>query len=220
MSAQALKLYQSSVGKKVLMAVSGVIWVGFLVLHLYSNLHIFAGKDVLNNYYEALEESVVQLWGVRAVLLGSILVHVISAFSLVWQNKKARTKGYQVQNCTATTYAARTMRWSGPILLMYIVFHLSHFAGGLFQDSSLAEDDVYGRMVTSFSVAPISFFYMLAFVCLGVHVYHGAWSFFQSLGLYHNKYNPLKRTLAGLVTLLLIGGYLSIPVAVLLGIIK
>lgn len=219
---QTISFYRTSIGKKFLMALSGLVWFGFLAAHLYSNLHIYGGPKVMNDYYEGLESSPLLFWGVRVVLLSSILIHIVSAFQLVQRNRMARAKGYRIHKTAATTYAARTMALSGPILLLYIIYHLLHLTVGVAMPAGAPhiEDDVYHNIVRSFSVPYVSAAYLLAFGAVGIHLYHGAWSFFQSLGLNHSKYNAYKRIFAAAVTLVIVGGYVSIPVAVLAGWLK
>lgn len=222
MSNPIFNLYKTSIGKKIIMGVSGFVWFGFLVGHLYSNLHLYAGPESMNAYYAGLKSSPLLFWGVRAVLLATIVVHIVIAYQLVKMSWSARERGYQRYRCAATTYAARTMRWSGPILFFYIVYHLLHLTVGVAMPGPTPHDeyDVYSNVVRSFSYWYVSAAYIVAMLALGLHLYHGVWSFFQTIGANHPKYNPLRRAFATLVTVAIIGGYVSMPIAVLAGLLK
>ena len=226
MSAQQLRFYQTTLGKKVIMAISGVILIGFVIGHMAGNLQVFLelveegkGKTKLDEYAAFLHSIPALLWGTRVVLLISVFAHFFSAFSLWKQNKRARPQGYRISVSRASTYAARTMRWGGVIVLLFIVYHLLHLTVG-----SVGPEVVYGKVydnvVRGFSNPSVAGFYILAQLCLGLHLYHGVWSLMQTIGFNHDKYNALRRKLAAGVSLLVTGGNVSIPVAVLVGLLK
>ncbi len=223
MSANAIRLqgraahfWSATLGKKAVMAMTGVILVGFVVVHLLGNLQVFAGPDKFNNYAHTLESVPAVLWGARATLLTAVFLHIWSAFSLWRLKAEARPVGYQKQKAIVSTYASRTMYWSGPILLLFIVYHLLHFTVGV-GGTRFVEDEPYDNLVAGFRVIPIALFYILAMGCLCYHLFHGIWSMFQTLGLQHPKYTPLLRVLAKVVAIALFLGFSSIPLAVMLG---
>lgn len=218
MSAKQLSFYQTTLGKKVVMAISGVILIGFVVGHMAGNLQIFLGQEKLDAYAEFLHSMPALLWAARIVLLVSVFAHFISAFSLWKINKAARPRGYARSVSQATTYAARTMRWGGVIVLLFIVYHLLHFTVGAVGQVEFGK--VYQNVVTGFSDPLVAGFYILAQLCLGLHLYHGTWSLMQTLGLNHDKYNATRRKLAAGVSLLVTAGNISIPVAVLAKLIQ
>lgn len=221
MSAQQLSFYQTTIGKKVVMAISGVVLIGFVIGHMAGNLQIFLGKEKLDAYAEFLHSMPAVLWGARVVLLASVFAHFWSAFSLWKLNKAARPQNYKIQVSQATTYAARTMRWGGVIVLMFIIYHLLHLTvGAPVAGYEIKHGEVYANVVNGFSNPAISGFYILAQACLGLHLYHGTWSLMQTLGLNHDKYNAMRRKIATGVSLLITVGNISIPVAVLAGLLS
>lgn len=226
MSAQQLRFYQTTLGKKVVMAVSGVILIGFIIGHMAGNLQIFLelvepglGKVKLDEYAAFLHSLPALIWGTRIVLLISVIAHFLSAFSLWKQNNRARPRGYKISVSRTTTYAARTMRWGGVIVLLFITYHLLHLTAGQVGPEVIF-GKVYDNVVRGFSNPVVAGFYILAQLCLGLHLYHGVWSLMQTMGLNHDKYNALRRKLAAGVSLLVTGGNVAIPVAVLAGLLK
>ena len=221
MGAHQLSFYQTTLGKKVVMAISGVILIGFVLGHMAGNLQIFLGPEKLDAYAEFLHSMPALLWGTRVVLLVSVFAHFLSAFSLWKQNKAARPRGYAKQVSQATTYAARTMKWGGVIVLLFIAYHLLHLTvGAPVAGYEIVHGKVYANVVHGFSNPAIAGFYILAQVCLGLHLFHGTWSLMQTLGLNHDKYNPLRRNIATGVSLLITIGNISIPVSVLTGLLS
>jgi len=214
-------LYQATIGKKAVMAATGVILVGFVVGHMLGNLQIYLGPDAINEYSAFLHKTAGLLWGTRVLLLASVVLHIGCAWSLTRRNIAARPQAYKQRKDLATNYAARTMRWSGPILLLFIVYHLLHLTIGVtpgeYQHSST---DVYSNVVSGFQVIPVSAFYILAMLALGLHLFHGIWSMFQSLGIEHPRYNRLRRRLAWGITAIVVVGNISIPVAVMTGLVS
>jgi succinate dehydrogenase / fumarate reductase cytochrome b subunit len=207
--------FGSTIGKKVVMAVTGVVLVGFVVAHMAGNLQLYLGPEAMNAYGHALREIAhgAGLWVARGVLLACVVLHIWAATSLTLQSRAARPVGYRKLSFTESTYASRTMRWSGPILLLFILYHLAHFTTGQ-AHPQFVEGDVFGNVVVGFRSGPVVFFYMAAMLALGLHLYHGTWSMLQTLGLSHPRYNPWRHALATLVTLLVVGGNLSFPLAV------
>ena len=227
MATKALTLYSTSIGKKAVMAVSGVIMLGFAVGHLSGNLKAYAGPEEFNEYSAWLHSIPALLWGTRLALLFAFTAHIASAFSLWTRNRAARKSRYQKKVDVATDYAAKTMYMTGPILLFYVLFHLAHLTlgGKLFGDAAMfgiegytwEDSNPYNNMVRGFQHWPIVIPYVLGVLALGTHLFHGIWSMFQTFGASHPRYDQLRRDLAiGLAALLTLG-FLSLPIAVQAG---
>ncbi|HEY3741013.1 MAG TPA: succinate dehydrogenase cytochrome b subunit [Bryobacteraceae bacterium] len=223
MSANAIRLdgrparfWTSTNGKKAVMALSGIVLVGFVVVHLLGNLQVFAGADKFNAYAHALKGMAPLLWTVRLMLLAAVCLHIWSAFSL-WRIKaEARPIGYVTKKTIASTYASRTMYWSGPILLLFIIYHLMQFTIGI-GGTRFIQDEAYDNLVAGFEVPAVSVFYIIAMGCLCLHLYHGVWSMLQTLGIQHPKYTPVLRVLAKVLAVAVFLGFTSIPLGVMLG---
>ena len=213
-------LRTTTIGKKVLMAVSGVVWFGYVIGHLLGNLQIYAGPQRINAYAEFLHHWPTVLWGTRLLLVVAIVTHVAASTQLALRNFSARPVAYAMKNDLATTYAARTMLWSGPILLLFIGYHLAHLTFGLTPEFDYDPHDVYGNVVSSFSIWWLAAWYVFAQVALCLHLYHGAWSFLQTLGANHPRYNAWRRRFAAAASLAIFVGYVSIPVSVMTGILR
>jgi succinate dehydrogenase cytochrome b subunit len=211
---RAISLYRSSIGKKYIMAVTGVIGYGFVLGHMTGNLLMFQGPEKMNAYAEFLQSLGGVLWAVRLTLLTALVLHVVASYQLTRMSLVSRPVRYEHWKDVSSSYASRTMRWSGPILLLFIIYHLLDFTIGK-TNPNFVPGDAYGNVIASFSVWYISAFYVIAMVALGIHLYHGSWSMFQSLGLINPKFDPLIRKLTMLITVLIIGGFLSIPIAVI-----
>ena len=210
------RAYASTVGKKYAMAVTGVILFLFVVLHMLGNLQVFLGRDALNGYARLLRVEPALLWTARLVLLAAVTVHVVAAVQLTLRNWAARPVGYAKQQYLATGYAARTMVWSGPIIAAFVVYHLLHLSIGTMHPD-FVDGDVYHNVVVGFSVWYVTTFYMLAQVLLGLHLYHGLFSLFQSLGASHPSYDRWRQPLALAAAAVIVLGSCSIPAAVLVG---
>ncbi|MGH9722047.1 MAG: succinate dehydrogenase cytochrome b subunit [Bryobacteraceae bacterium] len=211
--------YQAPIGKKVVMAVTGVILFVFVIGHLIGNLQIFLGPEKLDAYAVALRTMPALLWIARIGLLAAVILHIAAAVQLTALKNTARPSGYAKQTPIASSYASRTMMWSGPILGAFVVYHLLHFTFGAahpdFRDLA-----PYHNIVAGFRQIPVALAYIVAMVMLGFHLYHGAWSMFQSLGINHPRYDAALRRFAAIVTGFLVAGNISIPVAVLTGLVK
>jgi succinate dehydrogenase / fumarate reductase, cytochrome b subunit len=221
---RSIGLYQTVVGKKFVMAISGIVLYGFVVGHLAGNLQVYLpnGEAAINNYAKFLKSLGGALWAVRGVLLLAVLAHIYSAFSLWSRNRAARPQAYAVKKTKRTgwaAYASRTMYLSGPILLCFIVYHLLHFTTGTVH-GQFVEGEVYRNLVTGFQNPLASGFYILSMLMLGYHLVHGVWSMFGSLGFSHPEYQSHLRLLATASAAGLMLGNISIPVSVLLGIIR
>jgi succinate dehydrogenase / fumarate reductase cytochrome b subunit len=211
--------FASTLGRKVVMAVTGVILFGFVLGHMAGNLLLYRGPEALNAYAEGLRHIPAGLWGARAVLLLSVLLHIWAAVSLTKSNASARPKGYARRKDTAATYASRTMVWSGPLIALFIVYHLLHFTIGSVH-AQFIPGDVYHNVVTGFQNPLISGFYIVAMLALALHLYHGVYSMTQSVGLNHPQINSYRRGFAALFTTVVVVANISFPLAVLAGIVK
>jgi len=212
--------FGSTVGKKVVMGATGVVLFGFVFAHMVGNLQIFMGAEALNAYSEFLHEFLhgMGLWLARGTLLAAVGLHIWAATSLTLASWKARPLGYRETEPRESTYASRTMRWSGPLLLLFIVYHLLHLTTGTVH-GSFVPGDVYHNVVAGFRVWPVSAFYIAAMVALGFHLWHGVWSMLQSLGLSHPRWNPFRRAFATVFTVVVIVANISFPIAVLVGLV-
>jgi succinate dehydrogenase / fumarate reductase cytochrome b subunit len=214
-----LRFYRSTVGKKILMAVSGIIGILFLILHMLGNLQIFEGAAKINGYgailHGPLEEVVLAQ---RVVLIVAVLVHVLMAYQLTMRARAARPAGYARRKSQVATLASRTMRVGGVLLLIFIPVHILHFTTGDIRPAGVyTEGDVYGNAVASFHVPWVVAFYVLAMLALGLHLYHGAWSSVRTLGLSARKPHPLHRPVAMVLAAALWLGFTIVPVAIAMG---
>jgi succinate dehydrogenase / fumarate reductase cytochrome b subunit len=232
-----LTLYRSSIGKKAIMAISGLAGIGFLVLHMYGNLKVFEGPEYFNNYAAGLRTLGAPvfgyshlLWIARLGLIAAIVLHVMAAYQLTRQDwaGRPRQNRYVQKKDVQATYASRTMRWGGVILLLFIVYHIlnltlgvvGYYGAGAYQPEDAGGFHAYSNVVNSFQFWPASIFYIVAMLALGLHVYHGFWSMFQTLGLNTFRTNGVIRILAGAVALVLVLGFIAVPLAVMFGIVQ
>ena len=221
---------RSTISLKITMAVSGLIFIGYLLAHMYGNLKVFAGHDAFNEYAEHLRElgepllpHAGALWIIRVVLLGSLVVHVASAVALTLRASKARTHKYAVKKNLNSTLSSRTMRWGGATLFLFLVWHLLHFTIVKVNPTTDAVDrvqDPYNLLVDSFGVWWMTLIYLAAMGALALHLRHGTWSAAQTLGLTNSVRSRTRAKTAGLVLAVVIaGGFSLVPLSVLLGIV-
>jgi succinate dehydrogenase / fumarate reductase cytochrome b subunit len=210
---------RSSIGKKVVMALSGVVLFGFVVGHMLGNLQVYLGPTALNGYAESLRKVPALLWAARASLLVAAALHVWAAASLTAMNRRARPVGYREKGHRESTYASRTMRWTGVFLLAFIVYHLLHFTWGTVHPS-FVPGDVYHNVVAGFRVGAVSAFYVAAMLALGLHLYHGVWSMLHTLGFSHPRYDRLRYGAAAAITALVVIANISFPLAVMAGLLR
>jgi succinate dehydrogenase / fumarate reductase cytochrome b subunit len=217
----ALTFLRSSIGQKVVMAVSGVILFGFVTVHMLGNLQVYLGPTMLDEYGRTLRAlgHGGALWVARGVLLLAAGAHVWTALSLTRANWKARPEGYRERQNREATLSSRTMRWSGVVVLVFIVYHILHFTTGNVHPS-FVEGAVHRNFVAGFQVVWVSLFYMVATLLLGLHLYHGVWSMLQTVGLSHPRYDALRQRAAAGFAVLIVAGNLSFPLAVLSGVVK
>jgi succinate dehydrogenase / fumarate reductase, cytochrome b subunit len=167
--------YASMVGKKVVMGVTGLIGVGFVILHSLGNLLLFRGPDAINSYSHFLKSTGELLWLLRIILIVALILHVTAAVQLARQSRKARPIAYAKKEPQAATLASRTMRWGGALILVFTVFHILHFTTGTVRPTgSFSHTDVYANMVTSFRIWWVALFYVITMIALGLHIFHGA----------------------------------------------
>ncbi len=210
----------SSVGRKVVMAATGVVLFGFVTVHMLGNTQAFMGSEAFNHYAEFLHSMLHGggIWIFRAVLLASTLLHIWAAVTLTLDNRAARPVGYREQQPMASTWASRTMRWSGVILAAFIIYHLLHLTLGSVHPA-FDHANPYSNFVKGFQVPAAAGFYIVAQLCLGLHMWHGVWSCTQTLGLAHPRFDACRRHFATGLTLLVVGVNISFPLAVLAGFI-
>src|SRR5438128_7284443 len=225
--ASTIGFYNSSIGKKMIVAVAGVILILFVIGHLLGNLQIFLGPDWINGYSQHLRDLGPLLWAIRFFLLAAVVIHIYATIQLAIENRRARPEAYVDREYVKATFASRHMVLSGLIGLAFIIYHLAHFTVrvtdrrfALLKVDPLGHYDVYSMMVYGFQNYYVSAFYVLGLFLLALHLSHGSSSFFQSLGLNDKKLTPRLALGGQIFAWLLFIGYSSIPVAILLGVVK
>ena len=221
-----LAFYQSGIGKKWVMAVTGIVLLGFVLMHMVGNLKLYLGEESINKYGVALRAiggdlvpHTSILWAVRIVLIAAFVLHIHAAYSLTLMNRRARPVGYQSRrHYVAANYAARTMRWSGVIVGLFLLYHLADFTWG-WVNPDFIHGEPYHNVVESFQRWPVALLYIVANLALGLHIYHGAWSMFQSLGMNNPRANAARRWFATAFAALITVGNVSFPIAVLTGVV-
>lgn len=226
------ELLVSSIGKKSIMAVTGLVLIGFVIGHLLGNLKIFEGIDPVSGRYKLdvygeflrtmgypLFGHGQLLWSARLVLLFCVVGHIGSAICLTLQSQKARPIPYAKFTPVTASYAARTMRVGGVVILLYIVFHLLHLTTGDVNPRFI-DGHVYGNLYYGLKVPLVNAFYSVSIVILGFHLYHGIWSMFQTLGLSHQGWSAKLRVGAKVIAILVVVGYISIPMAVMFNLVS
>jgi len=216
---RAVFFYSSLVGQKLIMAVTGILLYLFVVGHLLGNLQIFSGPEKLNAYAAFLKSVGELLWAERAVMLAALVLHLIASVRVTLADWQARPDSYSEKKNIETSYAARTMIISGPVIFFYLIYHLMMFTF-LTTGPGYSETDVYRNVVQAFQVPAISVVYIVAMLLLGFHLYHGGWSMLQTLGITWPTRPGLRRVVFPVLAVLITLGYISIPVAVLAGIIR
>lgn len=225
MSALA-KLFGSSIGQKAVMAVTGLVLALFVLGHMAGNLQAFLPSvpgepHALDTYGVFLRELLHGggLWIARLGLLAATALHVWAFVSLTRRNQAARPEGYRVAAYQESTFASRSMRLTGPLLALFIVYHLLHMTTGTVHPS-FEEGAVYRNLVSGLSVAWVAVFYLVAMACLAFHLFHGAWSLLQTLGASHPRWDASRRRFAAAFTAVVVAGFAVVPLAVLLGLLK
>jgi len=211
----------STIGRKIVMAVTGLVLVGFVVGHMAGNLQMFLGPVAMHDYAVLLRSLLhgTGVWIARGGLLIAVGLHIWAATSLTLENRSARPVRYRTWQPNASTLASRTMRWSGYLLLAYIIYHLLHMTFGTVHPA-FWELEPYHNLVSAFQSKVVAFAYIGAMVLLGSHLDHGIWSMLRTLGLSHPRYVKLVRLASAGLSVLVVIGYVSIPVAVLMGVLR
>ncbi len=223
---RVLNIYRSTVGKKVLMAASGVLFSGFVLGHMYGNLKAFFGPETFNHYAEFLREMGAPLlmhgqllWVFRIALVLAVLLHVVPAVQLWLLSSSARPVNYARKLDTLeTTFAARTMIWGGILIGIFVVLHILHLTTGNLHPN-FVPGDAYNNLVLGFQWVPVPILYIVVMAAICLHLYHGVWSALQTLGINHPRYNRCRRPLAMIVAAVVFIGFISVPVGVLAGIL-
>lgn len=228
-----MRFLQSTLGLKILMALTGVVLVGFVLIHMLGNLQIFipfdgqSGEAAIDTYGYLLKSNAAVLWGARFVLLGSVVGHIFAAVKLTNRSNSARPREYELRRWFSDSYAVRTMRWGGVIVLLFIIYHLLHFTVGvdaaLFTEVKHCSTEtcfVRENVIRGFQQPFISVFYMIAQIALGLHLTHGVWSLFRTLGFTSQQWNARSRVLAMVIGGLITLGNIAIPMSILMGIIS
>jgi succinate dehydrogenase / fumarate reductase, cytochrome b subunit len=222
-----VELYRTAVGKKYVMAITGIAWMGYVLVHMAGNLKIYLGAADMNHYAEGLRTlgepflpRTVLLWILRSGLIAAFVLHVYTAYTLTRMNWVRDRKYESRRDYIAANFASRTMRWTGVIVLLFIGFHLADLTWGLDGfHPDYHRGDVYSNVTASLDRPVVAIFYIVANLALGVHLLHGAWSLFQSLGVNHPRFNAWRRWFAYGFTIIVIGGNVSFPLAVMTGVI-
>jgi len=219
-------LYGTSVGKKYTMAVSGAIFVLFVIVHMFGNLKVYLGPEAFNHYAEGLRNFGAPflghewfLWVFRVGLVLFLLIHVVAAWQTSRQSWSARGNKYRKKENLVFHYASRTMRWGGVVLLLFVVYHILHLTTGTLHPD-FVPGDAYHNFVTGFRSLPVVAVYGAATIALGLHLYHGIWSAFQTMGLDGPRIKRWREPLALGVALVVVLVNLSFPVAVFTGILQ
>ncbi len=224
-----IRFYQSDVGKKYVMAITGIVGLGFIVFHMLGNLHAFEGARQLNEYAEGLRDigepiapRTLLVWIGRIGLLVALVLHVHSAYTLTRSNRRARGSfGYEGDRTfLAANYASRTMGWTGVIILLFLVWHLADLTIGVeLANPDFARGEVYANLIASLERWPVFLLYVGAQGALALHIWHGAWSLFQSLGVNNPRFNHWRAGFATTLATIIAVGYLTVPFSIMFGII-
>jgi succinate dehydrogenase / fumarate reductase cytochrome b subunit len=222
---RAIRFYEAPIGKKAVMALTGAILFAYVVAHLIGNLQIYsADHDQINRYAAFLHDPgrATLLWLVRGLLLIAVAVHITASVQLWNLQRAARPIGYVKKNDVPAAYAARTMLWSGPIIAAFVIFHVLHLTVGSvlpLQELGPNQPNVRANVIAGFQHPAVAIFYVLAMLLLCLHLYHGLWSMFQSVGVSHPRYTPVLKRFAAVCAILIAAGNISIPLAVMAGLL-
>jgi succinate dehydrogenase / fumarate reductase cytochrome b subunit len=213
-------LWQSSVGKKAVMAVTGLIMLAYLITHVLANLLIFQGPEKINAYSRFLHGTGGALWAARVALLAAVGLHIVAAVQLTARKQAARPVAYAAgRQSQVSTFASRSIRWGGVLILIFLIYHILHFTLGTVHPA-FVDGNPYHNVVTGFSNPLVVLFYEVALIAVGLHLYHGIWSSRRSLGMSAPSPHPLRRQLALALSLIVWAGFTIIPLAVYAGMIR
>jgi succinate dehydrogenase / fumarate reductase cytochrome b subunit len=218
-TAAVARFYDSTIGKKAIMAITGLILSGFLVLHMLGNLQVFLGREVMNHYAESLHANMGLLWAARSILLLSVLLHTWAAVQLTAVKAAARPIGYVKPGNVQGSIGSRTMMLSGPVIGLFVIGHLLHFTTGT-SHPQFVELHAYENVVTGFANPIVAGLYIVVMILVGFHLSHGIWSMFQSMGFSHPRYTPMIKKFAAIFSWVLIAGFIAVPISVLAGIVR
>ena len=221
-----VRFYRSAVGKKWVMAITGILLMGFVLAHMIGNLKLYLSKEEMNLYGEALRDMpghllprTFLLWTLRAGLIAAFAFHIHSAYGLTVLNRRARPQRYQSKrDYVAANFASRTMRWTGIIVALFIVFHLFDLTWGQ-ANAEWVRGDPYNNLVYRLQRPAVALVYILGNIALVIHLYHGAWSIFQSMGVNNPRINKLRRTFATAFAGVILVGNLSFPILIQLNVV-
>jgi succinate dehydrogenase / fumarate reductase cytochrome b subunit len=230
-----LDVYSTAVGKKYVMAITGIIGIGFVVFHMIGNLKVYLGAIDENGqqvydidiYGEFLRELLVPilprtyaLWGLRLVLIAAVILHIHASYTLTVMNRKARPVKYQsARDYQIANFASRSMRWTGIIVALFIIWHLADLTWG-WANPDFSRGDVYRNLDASLSRIPVAILYIVANIALGIHLFHGTWSLFQSMGWNNPKFNQWRKGAAAGIATIVVVGNVSFPIMTLAGVIE
>jgi len=220
---RVLAFLNSSIGRKVVMAVTGGVLLAFVLVHMLGNLQVYLGPTKLDEYGAALRKFPPVLWGARLALLVAAGLHVWGALVTTLESWRARPVGYKGWRSAgdASTLSSRTMRWTGVVILVFVLYHLAHLTlGAHFANPGFRDGQVFHNVVVGFRQMGSSAFYIVAMIALGLHMYHGGWSLFQTLGISHPRYNRLRLGFAAVVAVVVVLVNVSFPISVLMEIVK
>jgi succinate dehydrogenase / fumarate reductase cytochrome b subunit len=224
-----VSISRTTIGKKVIMALTGLIWIGFLTFHMYGNLKAFYGAEYFNTYAEGLRELGHPIFGrlhlltvLRIIMASSFALHVWAAVSLTRKNIISRGGGYTVHKKVQADPAALTIRYGGVAILFFVLFHLMHFTWGTpgVAPSTFIQGEAYQNLVAGFQSPVAITLYLIALAALALHLYHTVWGMFQTLGLNSKRLSPSLRLLGLAVAVFIPGGFAAVPISVLTGILK
>lgn len=223
---RGVSLYRTSIGKKIVMATTAIILFLWITAHMIGNLKVFEGPQTFNGYAHFLRvmggpifPPTVLLWIIRVVVLASVLFHIVAYVQLWLQDRGARKKGYKRYRPDVFSFASRTMMWGGITIFVFVIWHLLDLTFGTV-NPGFVSGDPYHSVIASFDRWPVAVFYLIALLALGMHLYHGVWSVFQTLGFSNPRYNRYRRPLATVVAVVIAGGFSLVPLAVMAGILK
>jgi succinate dehydrogenase / fumarate reductase cytochrome b subunit len=218
------RFIRSNIGLKVLMALTGVVMFGYLIGHVSGNMLLFKGPAAINGYSKFLHDSKGLLWGTRILLLVSVVIHLWATIRFLGLRSQARPVAYGMKAPHGTTWAARTMYWSGPVIALFIIYHILHLTTGTAHphfnvDEKTREVDVYRNLVEGFQRPVASLIYIAAMLAIALHLSHGVWSMLQTIGINRPNWEPALRCAAIILAVVICGGFIAVPVAVLFGIV-
>ncbi len=211
------RFWDSTIGKKIVMAVTGIIGILFVLGHMSGNFLMFKGAEAMHEYALLLRTSMPVLYAMRAVLVLAVILHALAAYQLSMRSNAARPQGYTKVKPQVTTFAARTIRWGGVLLLAFIVFHIAQITLGWVGVPGFVHLDPYNNLRNGLGNPLIAAFYVAAMAALGLHLFHGTWAVFRTLGIARPSPTPLKRRLAIAVAIVVAAGFATIPIGVLAG---